>query len=353
MQRDSFIPLKDIRERLAEIDARREQASRAGLVVDQTPRFWEELLVGAESTYVVVFTQLLGEEFGIEDFLAERRPPLLDLFKEPGRLWTDLEHTRTLYRPIASRIGLSPRALLLTEVDANLWRGLRDKIRTVEPKPAATTHAAAKGFKQRWKNRRRQALSEADAYLEWERDLQLRLVDPDAGDAPAGDASVLPFTKGENLETIDEVIGAVTAIKNPLPPDFFRTDVDFDVFARKRLDLDPLYQAAVLELARERTETLVRHDKEDNAPIRERLLGLLALRHAQIEVLQAEEELLADAAREFGASYRELGHVTGVTAQSAHRRWNKEARQKHSAYTRERYFRGAKQQPRRTSDRRK
>ena len=67
---------------------------------------------------------------------------------------------------------------------------------------------------------------------------------------------------------------------------------------------------------------------------RERLraLGELAQRQREYENAQERLDQAVETARSAGASWDDVGQVVGITAVSATRRWNPDARRKHSAY---------------------
>lgn len=90
------------------------------------------------------------------------------------------------------------------------------------------------------------------------------------------------------------------------------------------------------EIARDRLQPLLERKPKSIAAVR--LLGLFALRAAQVEVIKERQQKLVEEARAAGASWNDVGLASGTTAQSAFRRWNAEARKKHTKYTRERYY---------------
>jgi hypothetical protein len=76
---------------------------------------------------------------------------------------------------------------------------------------------------------------------------------------------------------------------------------------------------------------------------RERLVVLnqILLRMAQAEAIHEDLQALANEARELDTSWSEIGRAAGVTPQSAHRRWDPDARRKHAEYQRTQRIRPA------------
>ena len=67
---------------------------------------------------------------------------------------------------------------------------------------------------------------------------------------------------------------------------------------------------------------------------KQRLLGMVALRVRDVSQLEAEIAALVSATHEVGASWREIGAVTGISGQVARRKWNPVARQQWAEYQR-------------------
>src|SRR5262249_18399945 len=65
------------------------------------------------------------------------------------------------------------------------------------------------------------------------------------------------------------------------------------------------------------------------------VLGTLAVHTAETARLRADADELVVKARELGASWRDVSRAAGITPQAALRRWDPEARKRHSDYARE------------------
>lgn len=64
-------------------------------------------------------------------------------------------------------------------------------------------------------------------------------------------------------------------------------------------------------------------------------LAQVALKSGEIEFHREELDGIVEEARSTGASWSDIGRATGITPQAAHRRWDAEARRKHSDYQRQ------------------
>jgi hypothetical protein len=65
-------------------------------------------------------------------------------------------------------------------------------------------------------------------------------------------------------------------------------------------------------------------------------LGKIAARSLQAERIKSDLDALTTTARALGITWNQIGRAAGITPQAAHRRWDAEARRKHSEYRRQR-----------------
>jgi len=107
--------------------------------------------------------------------------------------------------------------------------------------------------------------------------------------------------------------------------------------ARLRTELDALATAGTstdVALVRKRlNDTLDEIENQDTAA--EEVLARIAEANEQIEAHRANLDRLVGVAREAGVSWNKIAKAVGVSAQSAHKRWDPEARAKARKYMQE------------------
>lgn len=77
-----------------------------------------------------------------------------------------------------------------------------------------------------------------------------------------------------------------------------------------------------------------RHTAEDRERVE--VLGKIAARMAQAQLLREELKTLVAQAQSLGISWSDISRAGGITPQAARRRWDATARKKHSDYERNR-----------------
>lgn len=92
--------------------------------------------------------------------------------------------------------------------------------------------------------------------------------------------------------------------------------------------------------------------QNERAQILDRALGKISLGMSYAEQIRRDLQLLADAARTFGASWGDIARAADITPQAAQRRWDPEARQRRNAYQKSRYRRASEDAGGRTDDHR-